>query len=110
MGVAFQVYVLCSWLTVMDDEQHLTYFTGMLCKALNLAEQLHGGDSQTPQAGVVLGLLGHVYARSKRITLAEGLHRSGHRHDCQWSYAEFGSTTTQAIPLLVSTAVFLARF
>jgi len=26
-----------------------------------------------------LGLLGHVYARSKRITLAEGLHRSGYR-------------------------------
>lgn len=47
----------------------------LLSKALNLAEQLHGGDSQTPQVGVVLGLLGHVYARSKRITLAEGLHR-----------------------------------
>jgi len=48
-------------------------------QALNLAEQLHGGDSQTPHVGVVLGLLGHVYARSKRITLAEGLHRSGYR-------------------------------
>ncbi|KAA6423076.1 MAG: hypothetical protein FRX49_07064 [Trebouxia sp. A1-2] len=47
----------------------------LLSKALNLAEQLHGGDSQTSQVGVVLGLLGHVYARSKRITLAEGLHR-----------------------------------
>ncbi|DBA79143.1 TPA: hypothetical protein ACH3X1_008980 [Trebouxia sp. C0004] len=47
----------------------------LLSKALNLAEQLHGGDSQNPQVGVVLGLLGHVYARSKRITLAEGLHR-----------------------------------
>lgn len=47
-----------------------------LLQALHLAEQLHGGASQTPQVGVVLGLLGHVYACSKRITLAEGLHRS----------------------------------
>ena len=44
-------------------------------QALKLAESLHRGNDQTPQVGVVLGLLGHVYARSKRITLAEGLHR-----------------------------------
>ena len=44
-------------------------------QALKAAEQLHGGNDQTPQVGIVLGLLGHVYARSKRITLAEGLHR-----------------------------------
>ncbi len=78
-------------------------------QALNLAEQLHGGDSQTPQVGVVLGLLGHVYARSKRITLAEGLHRSEHRHECQCSTAQFGSSTTPAVHLLVSTALFLTR-
>ncbi len=30
-GVAFHVYVLCSCLTVLEDEQYLTYFTGMLC-------------------------------------------------------------------------------
>ena len=52
-------------------------------QALQLAEQLHGGNDQTPQVGVVLGLLGHVYARSKRITLAEGLHRYGLHNNLQ---------------------------
>ncbi|KAL3137835.1 hypothetical protein ABBQ38_005089 [Trebouxia sp. C0009 RCD-2024] len=46
-----------------------------LAKALNLAEQLNSANSQSPQVGLVLGMLGHTYARSKRITLAEGLHR-----------------------------------
>ena len=52
-------------------------------QALKIAEQLHGGNDQTPQVGVVLGLLGHVYARSKRITLAEGLHRYDTQHSLQ---------------------------
>ncbi len=51
-------------------------------QALSLAEQLGGGGSQTPQVGVVLGLLGNVYARSKRITLAEGLHRRARTASC----------------------------
>ena len=50
-------------------------FCEIALQALNLAEQLNGGNGQTPQVGVVLGMLGHTYARSKRITLAEGLHR-----------------------------------
>lgn len=56
-------------------KQAWTQAEELLSKALKIAEQLHGGNDQTPQVGVVLGLLGHVYARSKRITLAEGLHR-----------------------------------
>lgn len=47
----------------------------ILLQALQMIESAHGDSTDHPTVGIALGLLGHVYARSKRITLAEGLHR-----------------------------------
>lgn len=44
-------------------------------QALSIMEQAYGEAGQHPTVGIVVGMLGHLYARSKRITLAEGLHR-----------------------------------
>ena len=46
-----------------------------MLQALSIVEQANGETGKHPTTGIILGLLGHVYARSKRITLAEGLHR-----------------------------------
>ena len=60
----------------MPWDQHNCHKTAeQACmQALASAEKLSGGG-ESPHVGLVLALLAHTYAQSKRITIAEGLHR-----------------------------------